>query len=436
MKTPNIDWGGLTKALEQQQHTTVPISQNSVIDLTGLWQDLGYTQKNFDLDKQRFPTIKVNVGLNDAKGKPWYEVVFHDIPNDIADWVGIANKLAQHDYHGALEDYVINKAEDDPKLQKKIAAFRLKKLKANDFKVPESTDSFTEQVRQGINAGIQQNLSLLVGSSGESTDQKRDRLEFEGMLRALQMGEITQEEFDKYNKWRSTKFEGPTPWTRDLTMTIANSIMIMGELYLTGGLSMIEMNGIKWSSKEGLKLMGKAIFKSGVGSWKLMRYGANVKAMGDAIEDTKDDPNNTFWDTMAEFGMNAVQNNAQAFAEGASEELLLNLRLGSIPIKKWLGQSVTRLAKDKAGKLIISEVVDGIPKFAVEKQFLSIRNLRKMIKTAADVGEKTRLKLLLKGFLADRKDISKKLAKNFGKSMYNMLFIETATEQSDRKSVV
>lgn len=405
-----IDWDGLKRDLGQLNKKWEAVNRGLALDVEGIWKDLGYNEEQDRILNKYKTGVSVDFG-ND--GTPWYEAIFVDAPKWIADKsVSISLMSSPLTYLVGIAREVFPAVTEVPELQKNVARNRLKDMKQTEG---ATEDYGVGEVGLGVEEGFSQFTQLLIGARATTLLDHRDKMEMLGMARLVQNGEITKDDYKEYLKWFN-KNKNNIPLIRDVAAGITNSLLIMGSLVASGGIASFTTRGLKFGSSAWLKAWGKGMLAQGIKTWKLMGGGATVGAMHDSIMEMKDAKANgnthTFWDFMADVGMNMSSKHSQAFLEGMSEGILLEMRLGSVPLKKWLGKEIIRKVEGK-----------------VVKEFIGIRQLRRLLKAATTPELKTLYQTSLKEALNNRKQIAKLLAQNFGKKIIQGLGIETATEQ-------
>ena len=414
--TTVIDWSGLTRDLQDLNKKWEPISQDVAIDVDGLWRDIGYNESEKNKkDALRFKVgSKQKVDYND-EGNAWYtdlgDFVLNDAPNFIADQVlpGATGMLVPS-MQPLIAAYLSTKRWlldfGDPE---HASIEKLKELKKSNFR-PEDPD-WVDNFLAGVEEGVKQNLSLIIGGEAETIQEKRDQLEVAGTIARFKAGEITKEELQKYYDYLKLR-QDSTPIMQDIVAGITNSALIMSELIAGGGLVAIGTKGLKFASKAYWKQFANNLHKMGKQTWNIMKYGATINAVGDAIQEAKEDEDSNFWSFSADVLLNNMREHTSAYMEGMTEGLLRNTTMASVSLKKWLGTPVTRLIKGR-------EV----------KEFMGVRKLRQMFKTAKLPTHKVKYQRLLNKAIQDRKDIAKTLLKNTKNKIAQGLFVETATEQ-------
>ncbi len=413
----SVDWEGLTQALQNDKKKWTPVAGGEYfLDTEGLKASLGYDEE----ERKIVDSYKTRVGVTvDDQGTPWYEAMFVDAPNWIADKgmesfavISPLGVIAGLPY--VWERWLLDKDEGNIEAETGAATKRLEELGKTGGKVTDNP--WWKEGLMGVEEGTKQFLELLTGGKAETLEDKLDQLEIAGMVHKLQQGDIDKEEFTKYTDWLKEREEN-IPLQRDIVAGITNSMMIMGSLLSGGGLAQMSMRGLSIFSKAGFKKYGINALKMGAQTWKLMKYGATVGAIGDAVLEAKDAANkgedHDFWDWTADLVMNMGRKHSQAFAEGMSEGLLLNMRLGSVNLKKWLGKPIKTIVNGK-------EVT----------KHMGIRELRQLVnKLPKGTPKQLAVKKLLAQTITDRKQIAKQISKNFGTRMMSALGVETATEQ-------
>lgn len=415
-----IDWEGLARSFQSKdpvpgdpssymmntytdyESDTSHVKDGLQYDVAGLWNSF-----EFDEDKWKSfwheKSLPVRVG-KDANGFNVFDFVLNDVPDFIGDalidtWQFQVNPLR------ALNRKLYEKIQTNPEYARVYA----QKMKEALPKLQNEVDpSIMEEIGMGVEEGIVQNVNLLLGSEAKSYDATRLAATDEAIAEGYRAGIITKDEYDTYQQWRKDR-QMNTSLAFDISAGLTNSILIMSELVATGGLASIDMAGIRFFSAQGLKLYGKGILTQGVNTWKLMGAGANIRAMGDAI-DTAREENLDAGEFIVELAGNAFRENLSAFAEGASEGVLLNLKLGSVPLAKWMGQPV------KVGGREITK-------------YMNARELKALMKAAKEPRVIKAAEDALNVLRKNRKEIVKQIQKNTGKKMLNGLLLETSTEQ-------
>lgn len=205
---------------------------------------------------------------------------------------------------------------------------------AKKAETADNWDNTWQATKEGAEQGLYHFAELLTGADlpeealgwQDITPQELDEM--------TEKKEITKEQAEKL-KERLEDFG----LVKDVASAVTTSALIMGGLVATGGTSGIGLTsqGIKFFSKEGLKLFGKEIAKQGVNSWKLMGGGANIKALNAAKNNMEKESKyfeTDFFDYAAMYAKELLIENASAFAEGASEGLIREMKLGSVGIKR------------------------------------------------------------------------------------------------------
>ena len=414
-----IDWIGLNEALSPEADNYVQIDQEDQVDIEGLNKALG-----FGLVEQLEyrPEDQYNVKVTPA-GTPWYETAFSDLPNWTADrimdswyWTMALPTLGASlvPLKDRLDVYMSD--EEDVK---ELAAARKQDLIKTDF-APEVHEFFTSDLPKGVESGAVQFIELMMGGKAETIQQKVEQMEIAGLVKDYQDGNTTAEDFQKEIKWYQDRAEN-IPLARDIVAGITNSLFIMGSLAATGGIAQFTTRGLKIGSKAWMKAWGKGMLQQGKNTWNLMKYGATIGAMNEAVQEENlaeaKGEEFTFWDFMAEVGKNQITKHSQAFLEGMSEGVLLGMPMGGVNMSQWLGVPVKKLVK-VAGK-----------KPTWITGHVGTNKIRKMMNATTDPTLKKYYAKHLAANVLNRKEIAKNLAKNFGKKMVNGLFVETFTEQ-------
>ena len=416
---PLIDWEGLSKGLDSLNTKWTPIPGGPALDIEGFSNALdGYLIP--DDNRVSFKT-GINVEFT-GDGTPWYEAIAGAVGTS-ADWVADKLFIAAAGPILGLGLILLDEAGKNPGVLERRARDKLKSIRAGEdvydpldfMQIPIGSGSIPLgdifDAFKGIPEGVAQNIELITGGRADTYRDRIDKQELAGFKLLLDKGEITKEDFDEYVTWLTDR-DNNIPVAREIGAGITNSLLIMGELILTKNIAVFTTRGLKMFSRAWIKAWGKGILQQGINTWKLMGAGATIKSLGDASIEAKDakkrGEDHTFWDFSADLGMNLVKNNIQAIAEGASEGVLLGMRMGSVNLGKWLGKGV---------------LING------ETKYLGIKGLKRLINATTDKTLKKTYQTALRNTIADRKQIAKQLAKNFGNKLVQGLGIETATEQ-------
>ena len=421
-----IDWEGLARSFQQPQaldfstpypmrvgtefdrtpgKTPTEVAQDGLqYDVSGLWNSFKFNKEDWDeYWKQRQIPVQID---RDKQGFNIFNFAFNTVPNFIGDAV-VDTFQFQINPWKAIQREMLEKVKGDPELQKEYA--KILKDQLPQF-LANNDPNVLEEIGMGVEEGVVQNVNLLLGSEAKSFDTTKLEAMDTAMAKGYELGIVNKEDYDTYQSWRKER-QMNTGLAFDIAAGLTNSIMIMGELAATGGIASIDMAGVKFFSTQGLKLYGKGILQQGLNTWKLMGAGANIKALGDAI-DTARDENLSAGEFIVELSKNAFKDNLSAFAEGASEGVLLGLNLGSVPIKKWLGKEIER---EVGGKIV--------------KQFLTKSEMKGLLKATTDPKVVKQIQTALAELPAARREVLKLIEKNTGKKLVNGLLVETSTEQ-------
>jgi hypothetical protein len=422
MPIGTIDWVGLNEALQDNSAQFQEINPTNQIDFDGLNRELEYgLVEKLDYDEASRTRIDVGVTEGDT---PWYETAFSDAPN----W--IANRVIDSWYAmmaiptlGAslipLKDRMeADWADGDTDVQTELAKKRQAEFLEGDF-APEVIDFITGDLPKGIEMGAVQFVELVMGGKAETIQDKIEKLEIAGLVKEFQDGNTTKEDFNKEIAWYQERAEN-IPLARDIVAGITNSLFIMGSLAATGGIARFSTTGLKIGSRAWMKAWGKGMLAQGKNTWNLMKYGATVGALNEAVQEERlahaKGEEFTFWDWMAEIGRNQVTKHTQAYLEGVSEGVLLGMPMGGVNMTKWISKPIKRYVK-VAGKR--TEIIES----------LGTNKIRKLLNSANNPIWQKYYAKALRETIAERKTIAKQLAKNFGRKMINGLFVETFTEQ-------
>lgn len=434
-----VDWEGLARAFQgpddlvKQFATPYPmrvgpefengpnkptskivLDNNLELDASKLWNNFEFNEEKWNnYWDRRQHSVTVN---RDKDGKGVFDFIANDVPDFIGQ--GLVDTFQFRINPGrAFMKKFWQKIASDP--QAAIEYAKSVKKTLPDIMKRMGDPDFLEEVGMGVEEGVVQNVNLLVGSNAKSYDSAYMEALDAAMREGYAAKIISEDEMKQYEKFRQDK-QVNTGLAFDISAGLTNSVLIMGELYATGGLAggaTLTGTGLKFFSTGALKVYGKALLKAGVGSWKLMGAGANIRALGDAIDTAKEENLDT-GEFIVELMGNTVKENAQAFAEGASEVVLGGLKLGSVPLKKWLGAPV---------KEVFSEV--GTAGQRLTKQYYTARELKDLIKSTTNPMVKTDYMKALNTLRQNRKDIVKMITKNTGKKMVDGILLETSTEQ-------
>jgi len=418
-----VDWESLAGALKERGRTYQPVTPRLSVDFEGLSQALGYEADTREENRG----FKTKVLVNFQPGsKTWYDHVYDagkdvvEAGADALDWVGDrvgdVDAIMRGDFGEFLLRQQLNSEEDNIETQKRLAAAKFKRLKEQDFK-QDPEKSTAREVQLGVSSGISQNIELVTGAPGSTTESKLDRMETLGMLEGIKDGTYSVEDWARYQDWVSQR-DKDVPIIRDVAAGLTNSILLLGEVAATGGAgALLTTRGLSMGSRQFWKTWLLNANKQGLRGFKVLGPGAGIGAIHETVREAQDAVKNNEdfdgWDFMASLGQNGAIKGAQAYMEFMSEGLLSQLKLGSVPLKKWLGKTVTVLGKDGTKKSLR----------------LTSTQLKSMIKNSKIPKNIEALKRGLASLQADRKLIAKELLKNTGRTLFSGAIIETATEQ-------
>lgn len=410
-----IDWGRLKSELQDKKREWTPLDSGLAIDFGQLRREMGFKE---EMERPTNPYKFSTEVTYDGDGKPWYEVVFNDVPEWIADKALYTSPVT---FLFAAGRDIIDKAAEHPQVQRNVANYMRNLRKetgrgdASPYVGKEGWET-AEDIVLGLEGGYAQFVELLTGKRPKTFADAVDAVEFEGMKRLNKEGKITDEDYKSFVEGFVKAQENPI--TREVVSGLVNSALILGSLFATGGLTGLTTRGLKIGSKAWLSTWAKNLHSGGVATWKLFATGATISATSDSIAEMKrmkeegEDP--TAWDFLADTGINLARKHSQAYLEGMSEAVLGNLRLGSVPLAKWLGKGLKTVTKE--GKEVFETFGIG-----------QLRRLRNGYPKGSPNWIRWNKELVATRLA--RKEIAKEIPKNFGKYLVNAFGIEVGTEQ-------
>lgn len=213
---------------------------------------------------------------------------------------------------------------DTPEKIVEFAAQNKKQQKLDQVQHVLDTPNVFLALEKGVfYQGPAQNFELL---SGLDAPQQRG-LSVRELDVLRNNGDITLEEYSSFLEDRSA-----LPFLTALSAAVVNSALIAIELPTMGPVRLAGA-GAKLFSWTGAGRVVKELSKLGWNSWKLMGFGANVKASRESYKELKEMENPTVGDYVGVVAKHAAIENVMASFEGVSEGLLPNLKFAEVPIK-------------------------------------------------------------------------------------------------------
>jgi len=416
-----IDWDGLAKALTHPSDKYISLGNEYVINIDELDRRLGLENQKDSLMQEQMQSADVSF---DEQGNNVFDFAFNTLPDAISTglklWFGSKGNSVAF-LNKLNERRLLNKAEDklneDPKYKEQLVRQRLQAIKNGKGKPKEKT--FGQDTELGVQEGILQNLQLVVGGTATDNVEKLDAIEEVAIGDLYRQGKVSKEEYNSYIKYRQDKADNVS-FYRQFVAGAVNSMMIAAEIAFTGGVEGAELSttGLKVFSKKWLKTWGTRVLKGGKASFRIFKYGATTRSIGDTIDEMEALDKEGKSPGLGDFAVSLMSNTASLYAqgwlEGASEGVLQEIKMGSVPLHKWLP------------KIVFTDVSDDTKRMVLRT---SMKELKRLAKTVEKPELKSLYKSVLKETIQGRKDVVKAITKNIGRSLEQGLFIETSTEQ-------